>query len=203
MKPRYVFLFLLATLLIASCGIVPSVTEVTMLAGETTTITITELRWFSGSMIPIGGVSVVSTDPGILRIEQDPSLSSASVTLHALQPGTAYIQATNLSQRLVTVHIAACEPVSVRPQVTQVQALVGSPVQLRVITDGPYPIDIIWYEERRGSWSQIPFATGNVYPFTPKTSGTFRFEAVYSDRCGEASAIITVVASTRVHAVRH
>src|SRR5258708_36317006 len=182
---------------------VPSVTEVTMLAGETTTITIKELRWLSGSMIPFGGVSVVSTDPGILRIEQDPSLSSASVTLHALQPGTAYIQVTNLSQRLVTVHIAACEPVSVRPQVTQVQALVGSPVQLRVITDGPYPIDIIWYEERRGSWSQIPFATGNVYPFTPKTSGTFRFEAVYSDRCGEASAIITALAATRRPAGGH
>src|SRR5258708_33083462 len=121
---------------------VPSVTEVTMLAGETTTITITELRWFSGSMIPIGGVSVVSTDPGILRIAQDPSLSSASVTLHALQPGTAYIQATNLSQRLGTVHIAASEPVSVRPQVTQAQALVGSPGQLSVTPTGPYPISI-------------------------------------------------------------
>src|SRR5258708_15849412 len=182
---------------------VPSVTEVTMLAGETTTITIKELRWLSGSMIPFGGVSVVWTDRGILRIEQDPSLSSASVTLHALQPGTAYIQATTLSQRLVTVHIAACEPVSVRPQVTQAQALVGSTVQLRVITDGPYPIDTIWCEERRGSWSQIPFAAGNVYPFAPNVSGTFRFLVRYSDRCGDASTIIIVVASTRVHSVRH
>ena len=103
----------------------------------------------------------------------------------------------------MTVHIAACEPVSVRPEVTQVQALVGSPVQLRVITDGPYPIDTTWFEERGGNWLPIPFATGNVYPFTTKVSGTFRFLIRYADRCDNVNTIITVVASTRVRASRH
>src|SRR5260221_12276133 len=100
MKSKYVFLFLLATLFIASCSIVPSVTEVTMLAGETTTITITELRWFSGSMIPIGGGGGVSTDPGIPPIEQGPSPRAARGTLPPLPTRPADIHAPNPFPRL-------------------------------------------------------------------------------------------------------
>lgn len=193
---------LLAALLLASCThYVPSVTEVTMLAGETTTITITQYHYDPSFGSSTSGVHVESSDPSILLVEQDPRLSSPNVTLHALQPGTAYVLLPDAS-KIVTVHIGRCAPVGILPRVAIVQTLVGSPVELRIITVGSYPNATTWYEDVGGSWLQIPFATDNVYGFTPRVSGTFHFQARYSDRCGEVSTVITVVASTRGRAVR-
>ena len=198
MRPKSL-LPLLAVILAASCTIEPSVNQVTMATGGTATITITQLRWFSGSFVPTGGVSVYSSDPRILILEQDPTLVSTSVFLRALRPGTAYIRTASTSQTLVTVQVNdVCTPVSVQAETSQIPALIGSLVELRVIPNGPYPIKTTWYEEKASGWSEIPSATGNLYDFVPQTSGTFRFMARYSDRCGEASTIITVVvASTR------
>lgn len=176
-----------------------------MQAGETTTITITNFEYSYGQLLPMGGVSVVSTDPSVLQIEQDPTLESPVVTLHALKSGTAYVQPIDSSiaapLRLVTVRIGSCLPVSARPQVTQVEALAGSPVDLRVFMDDPSTV-ATWYEEKFGGWSPIPFATGDVYVFQPKTSGTYRFLVRYADHCDNVSTLITVVASTRIRAVR-
>jgi hypothetical protein len=180
----------------------PSVTSVLMLPGESTTITISTLASVNGKLIPVGGAAVVSTNSSVLRLEQDPTLQSPNVTLHALQPGDASIQTADRSRSLVAVHVESCSPVSVHPQTTQVQMLVGSAVELRVIVDDPTIVGT-WFEEKGGIWSPIPFGIGNVYNFRPMFSGTFRFLVRYSDHCDDVSTMITVVASTRGHATRH
>jgi hypothetical protein len=201
MRPKYTFL-LPAILLLAACSYVPSTTSVTMQAGQSTTITITNFEYYFGQVVPRGGVTVASSDPTIFTVEQDPTLQSADVTIHALRPGLAYIQVPDLSLRLVTVEISSCLPVSTKPQITEVQALVGVPIALQVFTDSPYTIPT-WSQEVNGGWQTIPFASGNLYAFTPPRSGTYRFLVRYQGYCDDADTLITVVASTRMRASRH
>lgn len=190
------------TVIVASTrAIKPSVTSVSMVSGQSMDITITRFAYAGSQIIATGGVPVVSSDPHVLQVEQDPSLQSPTVTLHAVGAGNATVETANSSQPLVAVNVVSCTPVSARPQITQVQALVGSPVELRVFTDAP-AIVATWYEEKGGVWSPIPFGTGNVYVFRPETSGTYRFLVRYSDHCDGVSTPITVVASTRGRAVR-
>src|SRR5260370_37704658 len=95
MHQKYALL-LPALLLLAACTYEPSVTQVTLPVRSTTTITISELRWFSGSFTPTGrGVSVFSGQPSVLALDQDPTLASTSVTLRGLMPGTADIKASS------------------------------------------------------------------------------------------------------------
>ena len=191
---------LLAVLLTAACATYePSVRQVTMLAGDTTTMTVTEYHNDPEFGNWVTGTTVISSDPSILQVVQE--LPSTTVTLIALGPGEAFLM-VNGGQVLVTVDIGACNPVSLRVQVTPVEAQVGYPVELRVITNDPQVVPA-WYEERNGAWSPYPTATGDVYVFNPKASGTFRFLVAYGDTCNDVSTTITVIASTRARAVRH
>ena len=160
------------------------------------------MEWFAGQVVPMGGVSVVSSDPTIFTVEQDPTLSSRDVTIHALRPGFAYIQSVYLAQRLVTVQVASCLPLSTKPQITEVHATVGIPIELRVFTDNPYTVPV-WNAEVGGSWQTIPFATGNVYAFMPPRSGTFRFLVRYPGYCADDDTLISVIATTRTRTARH
>src|SRR5258707_8809288 len=190
MRAKYALL-LPTILLLASCGyVVPSVKDVTIQAGQSTTITITEYQWLGGGFAPFGGGSVSSSDPNVLQLDQSPDLADTRVTLHALQPGTAYIQSTSFPQPFVTVHVEPCVPVSTRPQITEAQALVGPAIELRVFTDSPSIVPI-WSEDRGGNWVPIPFATGNVYIFSPRASGTYRFLVRYAGDCGGETTLIT------------
>ena len=192
-----ILLLLPAALLLASCSYSPSVTEVTLPVGSSTIITVTEYHWFSGSLIPVGGVSVFSSAASIFTLDQDPTLRSTSVTIHALRTGTGYIRATSSGASLVTVNVTdACTPVSIEAPLAQVQALLGTPVALEVIPHGFHPIGTTWYQEAGSGWSVIPSAVGNIYAFLPQASGTFRFMARYSDTCGDASVTITVIVGT-------
>jgi hypothetical protein len=195
-------IFLLpAILLMAACTyVVPSTRLVTLQAGESETITIMVVTEIGGQVSPGNSVDVVSSDPTIFTVEQDPD---THVTIHALRPGSAYILlAKNLSERLVTVQISSCSPVSTKPQITEVQALVGIPIGLHVLTDNPNTA-AIWNQEVNGGWQVIPFASGNLYAFTPPRSGTFRFLVRYPGYCDDDDTLITVIASTRGRATRH
>ncbi len=193
----------LGTLLAASCSYYVPVNDVTLAAGQSTTIIVETHHYFAGTWIVSPAPPLISSDPSIVTVVQSPN--STSVTLQALQTGTAYLSPIDANYHIVTVHVFAyaCAPVSVRPVVTNVPAVVGVPVELKVVTEGIQPIGTSWYEDTPTGWSFVPSPYSNSHVFTPKTSGTFRFEVVYRDRCAEASAIITVVASTRVRAVRH
>jgi hypothetical protein len=127
------------------------------------------------------------------------------VTLQAHQPGEAEIWSPSATYPLVKVHVLACVPVAVRPLTgTEIGTKVGSTVHLQVKTEGILDLGTSWFEENGGGWSIIPFATNvKSYDFTPRASGTYRFQVNYRDRCGSASAMFTVVASTRIHAVRN
>ena len=191
----------LAVLLTAACTrYEPSIRQVTMLAGETTTISVTAYHYDPGIGSSATGTRVVSSDPSLLQVEQ--ALPSTSVTLVALQPGEVHLEVADTGEYLTTVEIGSCVPVSLRPQMTQVEARVGYPVELRVLTDDPLVV-ASWYEERNGAWSLIPFGTGNAYVFRPQVSGTFRFLARYSNHCDDVSTTVTVVVSTRARAARH
>lgn len=191
----------LAMLLAASCSYYVPVNDVTLGAGQSTTIIVETHHYFAGTWIVSPAPPLVSSDSSIVAVVQSPN--STSVTIQALQTGTAYLSSAETNAKLVTVHVFACAPVNVRPVAANVAAVVGVPVELKVVTEGIQPIGTSWYEDTPTGWSFVPPPYSNSHVFTPKMSGTFRFEAVYSDRCGEASAVLTVVASTRVHAVRH
>ncbi len=131
------------------------------------------------------------------------AVNSTNVTLQAFLPGTAYISVLGQSKPLITVHVFACTPVSVRPAAANVDARVGVPIELKVFPEGDQPVVTSWYEETTRGWADVPLGSGDSYQFTPRASGTYRFQARYQDRCGDADTIITVDASTRGHAARH
>lgn len=191
---------LLALLLVAACSIYVSSNDITMVPGETTTVTIEEHRYFSGTFINYGPPSIItSSNPSVAAVTR-----GTPVVIQALQPGEAEILTPNATYPLVKVHVLACIPIAIRPLTApEVVTKVGTPVHLQVKTEGLLDLGTTWFEEKAGGWSMIPFSSNSKsYDFTPKASGTYRFRVSYHDRCGGADAIFTVIASTRVHAVR-
>ena len=186
-----VLLLLSAALMTASCKFVPSVDQVALQPGQSTTIQIVEYDWYAGRVVPTGGAQVVSSDPGIFTVEQA-SFRAEDVTLHAVRPGVAYIQSVYPVEQLVTVVVGACPPVGPQPQTTQIKALPGVPVTLEVFTYNPATA-VQWSEAKGGAWTPIPGATSNTYVFTPPAIGTYRFRVQYPGNCEDVSTFITVV----------
>ncbi len=195
-------LTLAALLLLASCSYEVSNPSVTLRPGETATVTIQTYRYFSGGPVPFD-IGYVSTAPGVAMISK--ADHGHLVTIHALQPGTAFITPAggdDPNHVLVTVNVIDCmTTVRIAPVTPLVLTTPGTQVGMRVNTEGTNPLATEWYEERNGAWSPLGWY-GDGLTFTPPASGTYRFRAVYHDVCGEAATDITVVASTRTHAVR-
>lgn len=189
----------LTLLLLAACSIYVSSPDITMVPGETTTVTIEEHRYFSGTVTNLGTPLVSSSNPAVVAVTQ-----GTPVVLQALQPGEAQVVSPIANYGLVKVHVLACLPVAIHPlTASTIGTKVGSSVHLQVQTEGTLDLGTNWLEEKNGGWSLIPFASNSKsYDFTPRTSGTYRFEVNYHDRCGSATTVFTVVASTRTHAVR-
>lgn len=195
-------LTLVALLLLASCSYEVSNPSVTLHPGETATVTIQTYRYFSGGPIPFN-IDYTSNPSGVAVISQ--VNHSPVVTIHALQPGTAYITPAggdDPNHILVTVNVIDCTtPVRITTLTHLLLTTPGTQIGMRVSTEGAGSLGTEWYEERNGAWSTLGWY-GDGLTFTPPTTGTYRFRAVYRDLCGEASTDITVVASTRTHAVR-
>ena len=186
--------------LLAACGYDVPRKEVTLGVGQTETVNIQALRWFSGSMVPIGA-KYVSSDPSIVSLQQ--AGNGPSMVIQGNRPGVAYIMPADTSTQLVTVTVLPCLPVTLQPAMAQVLAAVGQRVDLKVTPGGVQSAGTVWFEAAGDGWRQIPFAQGNSYSFTPTKSGTYRFRVKYNDLCGVASTEIAVIASTRPRAVRH
>lgn len=187
-------------LLLAACAYDVPRKEVTLGVGQTETVNIQALRWFAGSMVPIGA-KYVSSNPGIFSLQQ--AGSGPSMVVQGVRPGVAYIMPAETSTQLVTVTVLPCLPVTLEPAMAQVLATVGQRVDLKVTPGGVRATSTVWFEPDGNGWRQIPFAQGNSYSFTPTKSGTYRFRVEYNDLCGVASTEIAVIASTRPRAVRH
>lgn len=196
-------LLVASLLLLASCSYEVSTPSVTLRSGETATVNIQTYRYFSGGHIPFN-IDYMSTASGVAMISQ--VNHGPVVTIHALQPGTTYITPAggeDANLILVTVNVIECTtPVHITALTPLLLTTPGTQIGMRVNTDGGGAIGTEWYEERNGAWSALGWY-GNGLTFTPPATGTYRFRAVYRDFCGEASTDITVVASTRTHAVRH
>jgi hypothetical protein len=171
--------------------------------GETATVTIQAYRYSSTGRVPLN-IDYSSTASGVAMISQ--VNHGPNVTIHALQPGTAYITPAagdEFNHVLVTVNVIECTtPVRITALTTLLLTTPGTQVGMRVNTEGAGSLATEWYEEKNGTWSTLGWY-GSGLTFTPPTTGTYRFRAVYRDLCGEASTDITVVASTRTHAVHH
>lgn len=192
--------FLPLLFLLAACGYDVPRREVTLGVGLTDTVNIQALRWFAGSMVPIGA-KYVSSDPSIFSLQQ--AGNGPSMIIQGDRPGVAYIMPADTATQLVTVTVLPCLPVTLEPAMAQVLATVGQQVDLKVTPGGVRATGTVWLELAGNGWRQIPFAMGNSYSFTPTKSGTYRFRAEYTDLCGVASTEIAVIVSTRPRAVRH
>jgi hypothetical protein len=175
--------------------------DITLGAGRSTTIVVASQQGSGLGLKSSPPPPLVSSDPSIVMVSQ--SSNSTNVTLQAFLSGTAYISVSGQTKPLITVHVFDCVPVGVEPIAATVGATVGTPVELQVITEGAEPILTSWYEEAGQGWLDAPLGSGNSYQFTPRVSGTYRFQARYQDRCGDADTIITVEASSRGRAARH
>jgi hypothetical protein len=199
------WLLLLGVLLIESCTFPPVVrtpqSDITLGAGRSTTVVVASDGYSYGMHYSLPPPLLVSSDPSIVTVTQNGK--TTNVTLQAFLPGTAYISVSGQTTPLITVHVFACTPVSLRPAAANVGARVGVPVVLTVFPEGEQAVMTSWYEEGPRGWADVSLGSGNSYQFTPRGSGTYRFQARYEDRCGDADTIITVDASTRGRAARH
>jgi hypothetical protein len=187
-------------LLLAACGYDVPRKEVTLGVGQTETVRIQALHWFSGSMVPVEG-SYASSDPTVFALHQ--AGTGPSMVIQGLRPGVGHIEPVGTTIPLVGVTVLPCLPVTIQPAMAQVLATVGQRVDLRVTTGGAQSAGTVWYEAVGNEWRRIPFALGNTYSFTAARSGAYRFRAEYDDLCGVAMTDITVIVSTRPRAVRH
>jgi hypothetical protein len=177
------------------------VNEVTMGSGQSTTVVVETIHYFITTPEEFPPPPLISSNPAVFTLMQSPD--STNVILQAHRAGTAYLTPADRPDIvLVTVQVFECAPVSIQPLATDMAALVGAPVLLQVVTAGIEPLGTDWYQETVSGWSPSALGHGPYFGFTPHVSGTFRFQAHYRDLCGDASTIITVVASTRTHAVR-
>jgi hypothetical protein len=130
----------------------------------------------------------------------DSSGTSDTHIVHGVHPGvTSLVYGTSL---LVTVNVFKCPSVMLTPGVALVQGHRGTPLTLQVKEQGYEWQSLSWFaEERDGAWSQIPFAVGNAYTFTPTKDGVFHYQARYQDVCGAAASTFTVNVSSRARAV--
>ena len=112
-------------LLLAACGYDVPRREVTLGVGLTDTVNIQALRWFAGSMVPIGA-KFVSSDPSIFLLHQ--AGTGPSMVVEGVRPGVAYIMPADMTTQLVTVTVLPCLPITLEPTMAQVLATIGQQV---------------------------------------------------------------------------
>jgi hypothetical protein len=148
-------------------------------------------------------VDVISSDENVVSITRD-AADVGRFILHGNSPGTARITPVDQPfHTYITVHVFACVAVTMRPLASPLVVKPGSRVEMRVVTTGIQTLSREWLEERDGHWLLLPFSDSDVYPFTPRTTGTYRFLIRHHDRCGDAETLLTVVATTRGRAALH
>jgi hypothetical protein len=198
---RKLLLIPLLALFAASCSVEVSDPEVTVGSGETMPVTIRGVQHYPPPLF--FDVSVKSSDENVVTITRDPA-GGGRFTLEGHSPGTAYITPVDQPfHTYITVHVFACVAVTMRPLASPLVVKPGSRVEMRVVTTGVQTLSREWFEERDGQWLLLPFSDSDVYPFTPRTTGTYRFLVRHHDRCGDAGTLLTVVATTRGRAALH
>jgi hypothetical protein len=166
--------------------------------GEERTVSIESGTSFA-SHIVWSQLAVHSSDEGLLQVTAHPN-TGIPATVRGLHPGRAFVSGAD-DRRYVTVTVVECPTVSLEQSPASVATRPGKPVSLTVVPHGYQWSSLQWFEERRAIWEPIPFATVTGYTFTPR-AGTYRFQARYQDRCGDATATFLVNATDRVRAAR-
>jgi hypothetical protein len=189
---------LLFLLLAAGClGYRVSTRDLVIAVGEEVPVVVESIDYFGGQVL-YHPVAIHSTDESIARVTAGPS----PTLVRGLHPGTAYLEGNGNVGRFATVTVFECPPVSMSQSPAVVAIAPGKRIDLTVSPKGYQWISLQWFEERNATWQTIAFATVTGYAFTPTRTGSYRFQARYHDRCGDATATFLVNVTDRVRAVR-